>query len=238
VKGPLQNRVHPSGEIVATPERGTMLGNRGGRFHRDDKTLGKRRWASRAWICCELHYKDCHHEPMGHGYTSLFFLDEVTALSAGHRPCFMCRRAEAKRFVALSGMGTGELDNILHVERLSCSPSPLWAGIKGGGRAEPSRGERILLHPMIPPDPHPNRPHKGESEVSGMPDGAMVEIDNEAYAIKGAHLLHWSFGGYVEAIPRDTVKHANLLTPHTIIAILANGYQPRWHESAITWEKR
>ena len=91
---PLQNRVDPWGEIRAVPERGTMLGNRGGRFHRDDRSLGKRRWASHHWICCELHYRDMHHEAMGKGYTSLFFLDEVTALAAGHRPCFFCRRKE------------------------------------------------------------------------------------------------------------------------------------------------
>src|SRR3954468_5791449 len=98
---PLQNRVTPFGEIVAITARGTMMGNRGGRFHRPDRTLGRRRWASHHWICCELHFKGHHHEPMGNGYTSLFFLDEVTALPAGHRPCFYCRRAEAKRFFAL-----------------------------------------------------------------------------------------------------------------------------------------
>ena len=97
---PLQNRVDPWGEIRAVPERGTMLGNRGGRFHRDDRSLGKRRWASHHWICCELHYRDMHHEAMGKGYTSLFFLDEVTALAAGHRPCFFCRRKEANAFRA------------------------------------------------------------------------------------------------------------------------------------------
>jgi hypothetical protein len=196
---PLQNRVHPSGELHAVPDRGTMLGNRGGKFHRNDKTLGRRRWSSRAWICCELQYKDWHHEPMGRGYTSLFFLDEVTALSAGHRPCFLCRRAEAKRFVALSGMGTGELDNTLHAER-SSGPSD-----------------------------------KGEEDVDAIPDGAIVEIDGETYAIKGSNLLRWSFGGYTAAISRRSVMHANLLTPSTIVGILAKGYQPRWHASALTW---
>jgi hypothetical protein len=117
---PLQNRVTPFGEIVAVEARGSMLGNRGGKFHRDDKTLGRRRWASHHWICCELHYKDMHHEPMGRGYTSLFFLDEVTALAAGHRPCFFCRRSEAKRFLALSGFpDVDALDRALHQERLS-----------------------------------------------------------------------------------------------------------------------
>jgi len=114
---PLQNRVTPFGNIVAVESRGTMLGNRGGKFHRDDKTLGRRRWASHHWIACELHYKGMQHEAMGKGYTSLFFLDEVTALAAGHRPCFFCRRAEAKRFMQLAGMAADPFDRLLHEER-------------------------------------------------------------------------------------------------------------------------
>jgi hypothetical protein len=98
-----------------------MMGNRGGKFHREDKTLGKRRWASTHWICCELHWKNQHHEPMGQGYTSLFFLDEVTALSAGHRPCFFCRRKEAKKF--LGERSVNEFDQQLHAER-EFYPSP------------------------------------------------------------------------------------------------------------------
>jgi hypothetical protein len=114
---PLQNRVAPNGEIFATPARGTMMGNRGGKFHRDDKTLGTRRWASTHWICCELEWKGAQHEPMGQGYTSLFFLDEVTALAAGHRPCFFCRRAEARAF--LGGQKVGPFDQALHQQRLA-----------------------------------------------------------------------------------------------------------------------
>lgn len=112
----LQNRVDPWGALHAVPERGTMMGNRGGKFHRDDKTLGKRRWASHHWICCDLHYKGMHHDAMGQGYTSLFFLDEVTALAAGHRPCFYCRRAEARAF--LGETRVEPFDRQLHEERL------------------------------------------------------------------------------------------------------------------------
>ena len=93
-----------------------MMGNRGGKFHRDDKTLGKRRWASHHWICCDLHFKQRRHEAMGQGYTSLFFLDEVTALAAGHRPCFECRRKEAKAF--LKDQRVDGFDRQLHQERL------------------------------------------------------------------------------------------------------------------------
>jgi hypothetical protein len=197
---PLQNRVKPNGEIVATPERGAMMGNRGGKFHRADQTLGKRRWASTHWICCELHWKDRHHEPMGQGYTSLFFLDEVTALAAGHRPCFYCRRKEAKKF--LGDGKVGEFDKQLHAERTS------------------------LLLPRL-------RGWWREATDGGFPQGTMFEIDSDFYALKSNHLLRWSFAGYTHAIPLTPM---NLLTPPSIIAILQNGYEPRWHESAHQWD--
>jgi hypothetical protein len=118
---PLQNRVTPFGEIVAVDARGTMMGNRGGRIHADGQRLGRRRWASRAWICCELHFRGWWRPVMGRGYTELFFLDEVTALAAGHRPCFECRRADAKAFQAAFSRQlpkAGDMDRVLHDERL------------------------------------------------------------------------------------------------------------------------
>ena len=190
---PLQNRVHPSGELFAVAARGTMLGNRGGKFHRDDQTLGKRRWASTHWICCELHYKGMHHEAMGKGYTSLFFLDEVTALAAGHRPCFFCRRADAKQFVMLSGLSTNVLDAQLQRERTS---------------ARPRAADQALC------------------------DGAMIEQDGEALAFRDGAFLHWSFNGYAKTESFSLSDQAKLLTPPTILAILARGFQPRWHASA------
>ncbi|MFN0190898.1 MAG: hypothetical protein ACKVP5_02815 [Aestuariivirga sp.] len=65
-----------------------------------------------------------------------------------------------------------------------------------------------------------------------LPNGAMVEIDGEPYAVKGARLLRWSFAGYTDAIPRNAAMRAKVLTPPLILAILAKGYQPRWHPSA------
>ncbi len=189
----LQNRVNPWGELVAAPERGTMMGNRGGKFHRGDRTLGKRRWASRHWICCDLHYKGLHHEAMGKGYTSLFFLDEVTALAAGHRPCFFCRRKDAKRF--LGEMRADAFDRHLHGERLTA---------------------------------------RGVAALRELPDSAVVEIGGDAFAVKGRHLLRWSFGGYTDMIARKSSMRARLLTPPLIVSILRGGYEPRWHESALT----
>jgi hypothetical protein len=191
---PLQNRVNPYGEILVHPARGTMMGNRGGKFHRDDQTLGKRRWASRHWICCNLYWKGHHHEPMGKGYTSLFSLDEVTALSAGQRPCFYCRRKEAQLFLSLASppLRADEADRIVDQER---------------------------------------RGPKPEVEIKSLPDGAMVDAGEVPFAVKGDHLLAWSFEGYLEARPRRSVMRARLLTPKLYVGILARGFMPRWHES-------
>jgi len=188
----LQNRVDPFGLIHAVAARGTMMGNRGGKFHRDEQTLGKRRWASHHWICCDLHFKERHHDSMGQGYTSLFFLDEVTALAAGHRPCFQCRRTEAKLF--LGERKVDAFDRQLHAER--------------------------KLGPQPPSDTLPN--------------GAMVAFEGRAYAIRANKMLRWNFGGYDAAT--GVAQSAKLLTPPSIIAILAQGYQPRWHASAQQWD--
>src|SRR5436190_8603406 len=123
---PLQNRVDPFGELFATPARGLFMGNRGGRIHTDDKTLTKCRWASRQWICCVLDFKNRQRDVWGRFYTELFFLDEMTALAAGHRPCFECRRKDAEHFAALWGQMRGwpaparapEMDLALHAERV------------------------------------------------------------------------------------------------------------------------
>jgi hypothetical protein len=94
---PLQSRVDPFGELSADRSRGLFMGNRGGRIHTDDRRLAKRRWASRQWICCALDFKGRQRDVWGRYYTEMFFLDEVTALSAGHRPCFECRRRTMRR---------------------------------------------------------------------------------------------------------------------------------------------
>src|SRR5579863_10770447 len=101
----LQNRVDPFGNLNAVAARGTMFGNRGGRFHTDSKTLTARRWASRQWICCLLDFKGRQRDVWGRFYTELFFLDEVTAFAAGHRPCFECRRQDALRFRQAFSLG-------------------------------------------------------------------------------------------------------------------------------------
>ncbi|MGU9978640.1 hypothetical protein ACJ4V0_01230 [Phreatobacter sp. HK31-P] len=202
---PLANRVDAFGAIAAVPERGLFLGNRGGRFHRDDKTIGVRQWASRQWICCVLSFKGRRRFPlMGRGYTELFFLDEVTALAAGHRPCFECRRADATRFAAAWGRAQGlarppsapEMDAVLHGERLAGREKRMW-----------------------------------RTEAAGLPDGTMIAIGGEAFALRGDAMLPWSFAGYSPALPRP-VREVDVLAPPSTIAVLREGFAPVWHPTA------
>jgi hypothetical protein len=198
----LQNRVNPFGELFATPARGTLLGNRGGKFHSGSKKLTSRRWASRQWICCVLDFKGRQRDVWGRYYTELFFLDEVTAFAAGHRPCFECRRKDAERFAALFSGKTKRasapaMDKALHAERL---------------------------------DGKSKRTHRRALDT--LPDGAMIARDGEAFAVRGEHLLRWTPSGYVEKRARPRGLDVDVLTPPLMLTVLKRGYAPLWHPSA------
>lgn len=147
---PLPNRVTPFGEIVAHPSRGAMFGNRGGRIHRDHAIT--RRQASPRWICCVLRFKGRKRRVMGAGYTELFFLDEATAFAAGHRPCFECRRADAKAFAAAWAKArgldrpakAGEMDAVLKTERPGPG-GPVKADALAPGAMVAAAGEAFLF---------------------------------------------------------------------------------------------
>jgi hypothetical protein len=199
---PLQNRVSPSGELLATCARGTLMGNRGGNFHRDDRTLGARHWVSRQWICCVLRFKGRQRNVWGQYYTELFFLDEVTAFAAGHRPCFECRRKDAERFAQLFSGKTKRasatvMDDVLHAERLN-------------GKTK--------------------RTHRRKLDT--LPDGAMIALDGDPFAIRGEKLLRWTPAGYSEMKRRPRGIEVDVLTPPSTLSVLARGYAPLWHDSA------
>ena len=201
----LQNRVTPFGEIVAVPERGTFTGNRGIIHDPASRTLLRRRWTSKAWIVCLCAYKGVRRPVMARrSWTELFFLDEATALAAGHRPCFYCRRADAEAFRAAWAAGNGvsppraaAIDAVLHGERLD------------------RRAKR--LHPLALP-------------VTALPDGAMVAAGGDALLVVGGRALRWSPGGYREAA--GAVFADRLITPPSSVAALAAGYRPALHPSA------
>src|SRR4051812_11316619 len=167
---PLPNRVTPFGELVADPARGGLFGNRGGRFHDSaTRSLGRRRWASKQWICCVLAFKDRHRAVWGRSYTELFFLDEVTALAAGHRPCHECRRAAARAFRAAA------------VDGLGLAATPLFPEIDARLHAERLDGRRQRHHHL---------------PAETLPQGAMLALGEAAFAIRGAGMLPWTPSGY------------------------------------------
>ncbi len=199
---PLQNRVTPFGDLVVAPARGTLFGNRGGRFHRDDRTLGQRRWASRQWICCVLAFKGRHRDVWGRGYTELFFLDEPTALAAGHRPCFECRRSDALAF------------------------AQCWQRARGLTRRPSAPAMDAALHAERTSRRRPRAP------IDGLPDGTFVARGEDVFAVRGDILLRWSVFGYRDRAPRPLGIEIEIVTLPAIVAALAAGYGPRWHPSA------
>lgn len=213
---PLRNRVDPFGEIHSVSDRGMFTGNRGIIHDPATKTLLKRRWSTKAWIICECQFQGRRREVMGAhnnprggaGWTELFFLDEVTALAAGHRPCFYCRRAAATDFIARFGRAfdiadpkAPELDRRLHGERLA----------SGGSAVEVS----------------PNM-------FDRLPDGAMLFQGERPLAKRNGVLRAWTFGGWSDACDFDELpmREIRLITPPTSVAVLKAGYRPVWHPSA------
>jgi hypothetical protein len=203
---PLQNRVTPSGEIIATPARGTMMGNRGGAFHTAERTLTHRRWKTKAWICCVLQFKGRRRVVMTpNRYTELFFLDEATALAAGHRPCFECRRVDAVRFAeawqaAMKANGrpsAPDMDKVLHAERM------------GKVRAANAR-------------------------IRDLPNGTFVTWQGQPHLVLARRLRPWTVEGYARALDVEPAERLAVLTPPTIVAALSAGYWPMVHVSAQT----
>jgi hypothetical protein len=213
---PLQNRVDPFGDIHAVPARGMFTGNRGIIHDPDTRTLLKRRWTTAAWLICECAFRGRTRQVMGRnapsgnaGWTELFFLDEVTALAAGHRPCFYCRREKAREFADCFGKAfgvakprAGEIDARLHRERLA-----------SGGKADD------IAH----------------NDIGALPDGAMLSRGEQCYAKYGDSLRKWTWSGYTNIFRHHDFAQTGMkrLTPPATIAVLRAGYQPIWHPTAV-----
>ena len=208
---PLQNRMQPDGEIVTHPSRGLLMGNRGGRLHESHTRVlhPTKRWATKQWISCALEFKGRQRELMApNRYTELFFMDEVTALAAGHRPCFECRRKSAVSYAEALQRGTNmkkrpsapEIDRSLHDQRL-----------------------------------HQRKKQTHEFKWTELPNGAIAEVGEDWVAKHSGRALVWTFDGYKNA-NKNTVERLKLpvacLTPPTNLTALKNGYRPLWHPSA------
>ena len=207
---PLKNRVTPWGEIVATPQRGLFMGNRG--CLHDGQWRVTKAWARTPWVTCLLQFKDRHREVMSPGqYTELFFLDEATALAAGHRPCATCRRTDYDAFKALwleanpelaarTEGKTTEIDKLLHAERVDAQ-----------------RQKRTW-----------------SARLGNLPEGCMVVLpgNRDPLLVWGGQVYTWTPGGYTAARPLDRDTEVEVLTPPSMMKTLAQGYRPVVHPSA------
>jgi|SRR5690348_423445 len=199
----MQNRVGPMGNIIDSPARGAWMGNRG-QLHDDTKFI-QRPFKLKAWLTCLLEFKGRKREVMSPGlYTELFFLDEATAFSAGHRPCFECRREDHYRFKMFWLKGNPEykftentsinkIDAILHTERIN------------------SRGNKITYL----------------DNIDNLPAGTFILFDNEPYLVANHQLYHWTASGYNNEMALPKNKIVSVLTPRSIVNTFSAGYIPQ-----------
>ena len=203
---PYRNRVTPLGELIAVRAKGLVYGNRG--CLHDAEGRVRRGWSGKRWIACRLAFRGRRRELLRPGrFTELFFLDDATALAAGHRPCAECRREDYDRFRALwrelhSGPAAADaIDARLHEERVD--------------------GRERRLH---------------RAALDELPDGAFVLEAGEPWLVRGAELLRWTPAGYAErrALPGGA---ATLVTPPSLVELLRAGWSPDCvpflHESAV-----
>lgn len=208
-----QNRVTPAGEIIATPARGALMGNRG-ILHTPEQQL-IRRWAHPHWVICLTCYRGRRHAIMQPGcYTELFFLDEATALAAGHRPCATCQRERFNLYRSAFLVGNadrlpaaplhaGDIDRLLHHDRL------VWQG---------KQKEKRLF----------------SARLSDLPTGVFVLWEEVPHLWYIGRLWPWTPAGYAlgQAVTAtDLSQIVDVLTPRATVAALWHGFHPIIHAS-------
>jgi hypothetical protein len=206
-----RNRVTPLGELVAEPARGLVYGNRG--CLHDAAGQIRRRYAGRRWIACRLRFRGWQRSPLLQPgrFTELFFLDEATAMAAGHRACALCRRADYEHLSVLwrelhpGQVGADAIDAQLHRERV----------------APGTRGRR-----------------HHEAPLDTLPDATFLLRNGAPWLVLGDRLLAWTPAGYAASVPRPAGEPALVITPPSLVAVLRAGWEPLvplLHPSAGAW---
>jgi hypothetical protein len=198
----LQNRVDPFGKIIKTPERGSWLGNRGVLHNPKQEIV--RSYKLKAWITCVLEFRGRHREVMQPDrWTELFFLDEATAFSAGHRPCFQCRYIDHQRFKDMwlkgnlsygfnSKTPVAKIDEIIQKERIADDKTKVTY----------------------------------EENAKALPEGTFVSYNHQPYLVRNDQMRLWSPAGYENPIPFPDTKML-VLTPRSIVNMFSAGYVPQ-----------
>lgn len=194
---PLQNRVLPTGEIVAHPARGMFMGNRG-RIHRPDRTLGAARWSLHAWLVCLTHFNNRKRMVWGDSYTELFFHDEAVALAAGHRPCYECRREAFLRF------------------------QQAWRRAHGEPASAPAMNRRMQAERVSPG----RRQRRHAARLGDLPDGTFILHRGRPALVLAGRLHPFTPEGYRAPVRGDAAAIVIVLTPRCTVDVLRAGYRP------------
>jgi hypothetical protein len=197
--------VSPDGSIGKDIFYGKYLGNRGC-LHGKSTEIKKPFVKNKPWIYCVTDLGNGKRLPgiMHPGsYTVLFFWDDVTALAAGHRPCFYCQREKAENFVSSwwagnphisRGLGTGltNLDQTLHSERID------------------NNNSKITFNELL----------------GNLPSGVIVkllEIETHPCLLWDGKLYPWDENGYGNPLNVDNSKSVSVLTPASVVNALRFG---------------
>jgi hypothetical protein len=202
---PRQNRVTPDGMLIAVPDRGLFWGNRGALHDPAGRLVRYSR--GRAWAICVLAFKGRRRQLWAPGrLTELFFLDEATGLAAGHRPCGECRYRDYQAF------------------------KRAWAVAFGGGvPAVAEIDARLHADRLV----RPGVRRSYSAQLSSLPDGVMVSVGGVPFLVRGGGLLAWAPGGYRSSGPPPGEETVTVITPRAMVAVLAAGYRPVIHPSAV-----
>ncbi|MAC83959.1 MAG: hypothetical protein CL624_07470 [Arcobacter sp.] len=203
---PLQNRVNPNGGIEAVKSRGSFLGNRG-IIHNEQKEIISP-FKIKGWVTCQLEFKGRKRELMAKGrYTELFFIDEATAFSAGHRPCAECRRTRYNEFKSKwleanqnllidDSRSIANIDKIIHQDRIN-------------------KKQKVTY----------------QDKMTLLPNGTMIQIDNIEYLIWNYKVFKWTFEGYESTNINIIDKNVTVLTPKSYVEMFKKGFIPTVHIS-------
>src|ERR1700754_1091648 len=199
----LQNRVDPWGNLIRTAARGAWMGNRG--LLHDERQNIRRPFKLQAWLICLLEFKGRKRPVMApRQYTELFFMDEATAFSAGHRPCFECRRKDYDRFKTLWIKANPEygfdaktyirkIDEVLHRERID------------------HNGSKITF----------------TSTLKDLPDGSFVVYKDQPAVVVGSSVYPWTPYGYEKGMELPREESLTVLTPKSVVNAFRAGYIPQ-----------
>lgn len=162
-------------------------------------------------IHCQTQFKDRLSPVFApNSYSQLFFVDEATALAAGHRPCAECRRDRYKEFKAAwvqSNRGQIENENpsVIDIDKVLHS-------------------ERVF---------EDKKKRTFKAQIGSLPQGTIIELEGKALLLWQDKLYEWSFDGYSQSqsslSPSLSVE---VLTPPSIVRLFASGFVPQVHVSA------